>query len=335
MIAIRVDMNDTIATGHLMRCFAIADTIKEMGGEVCFITADDCPTALIKERGFKSIVLKTNWRDMEGELDVLSENLDGAEVEAILVDSYQVTEKYLEAVHNKKKVMYLDDFGDKKYSVDKLLCYAVYYESKNLRKKYGGEQLLLGCKYAPLRNEFKNLKKKKTSESIKKILLLSGGTDKHNSLGIILQNLSCLDSVNVDVVCGMMNSKYDDLKKRFADNKSLVIHKSIGNIIDYMLDADLVVSAGGTTLYELCACGTPTISYSIADNQLENVRCFDAKGLIKYAGDVRYDDIGSRIMEYIAYYNDETYRKEISREMQELVDGYGAERIARTLMEEM
>ena len=62
-----------------------------------------------------------------------------------------------------------------------------------------------------------------------------------------------------------------------------------------MKKVDVAISAGGTTLYELCACGTPTISYSFADNQLNNVKQFDEDGIIPYAGDVRYEDISLSI----------------------------------------
>ena len=62
-----------------------------------------------------------------------------------------------------------------------------------------------------------------------------------------------------------------------------------------MQEADLAISAGGTTLYELCAVGTPTICYSMADNQLDNVRQFEKDGLMYYAGDARQDGFVSGV----------------------------------------
>lgn len=41
---------------------------------------------------------------------------------------------------------------------------------------------------------------------------------------------------------------------------------------ELMQQCDMAVSAAGSTLYELCACGMPTITYVLADNQkLEKV----------------------------------------------------------------
>ena len=74
-----------------------------------------------------------------------------------------------------------------------------------------------------------------------------------------------------------------------------------------MKKADIAISAGGTTLYELCACGTPTISYSFADNQLDNVEQFQKDELIDYAGDVRktniFENVKKRLNQYTQNYD--------------------------------
>ena len=52
-IYIRVDMNEIIATGHVMRCLSVADAAREMGKETVFITADEKPVELLKGRGYE------------------------------------------------------------------------------------------------------------------------------------------------------------------------------------------------------------------------------------------------------------------------------------------
>lgn len=100
-----------------------------------------------------------------------------------------------------------------------------------------------------------------------------------------------------------------------------------------MQKADIAISAGGTTLYELCACGTPTISYAFADNQLDNVKQFQEDGLIDYAGDARIDDIAKNVNQYLKKYQDDwQLHEKKSEKMQEMVDGKGAMRLAEALM---
>ena len=111
------------------------------------------------------------------------------------------------------------------------------------------------------------------------------------------------------------------------------IHRAVTDMEVYMQRADMAVAAGGTTLYELCAVGTPTISYSFADNQLDNVRQFEEDEIIDYAGDVRQEDVIGKINIYLdRYYENQILRQERAKKMQALVDGKGARRIAEVLM---
>ena len=110
-----------------------------------------------------------------------------------------------------------------------------------------------------------------------------------------------------------------------------------------MEEADLAVSAGGTTLYELAAMGVPTITYSFADNQLRNVYQFMEDDLMDYAGDGREEknivketdiSVEERILKFYHLYDrDREMRKERSRRLQQMIDGKGAERIAALLEE--
>lgn len=47
----------------------------------------------------------------------------------MLIDSYEVTEKYLREVHNLVRVMYIDDLNINPYEVDALVCYANYWKN--------------------------------------------------------------------------------------------------------------------------------------------------------------------------------------------------------------
>ena len=96
-----------------------------------------------------------------------------------------------------------------------------------------------------------------------------------------------------------------------------------------MSRACMAVTAGGTTLYELCAMGVPTVSYSMADNQIPNVQKFHEMQLIDYTGDIRNTDVAGHISGLLEkYQEDMSLRQERSQRMQELVDGKGAARIA-------
>ena len=141
------------------------------------------------------------------------------------------------------------------------------------------------------------------------------------------------DGVQVITICGRYYEGFTELKEKYHAYSNLHFYKDINNLEEYMKSADLAISAGGTTLYELCAVGTPTISYSFADNQLYNVEQFAADGLIDYAGDVRKEDIFKKAKEiYYRYDADVAMRKERSINMHKAVDGKGAKRIAEAVL---
>lgn len=334
MLYIRTDMNDVIATGHMMRCIAIAEAAKKFGESTTFLLADAQAVALLAQRGFEYIVLNTSWKDMETELGELQKIIENQNIKSILVDSYQATPEYFKKLGMLVKTVYIDDMNVSVYPVDALICYADYWEKFNYTRQYRKAELFLGAEYIPLRQEFADCKKKNIKPQVENLLLLSGGSDRYHALKRILEYLEADQYKRVDVICGVYNLDYEMLCEKYGQQKNIYIHKSVKNIEDYMINADVAITAGGTTLYELCAVGTPAISYSMADNQLENVKSFRESGLIDCAGDARYDDVGKNVCKYLNLYRgDWSLRQKKSMEMQKKVDGKGAERIAKILKE--
>ena len=101
-----------------------------------------------------------------------------------------------------------------------------------------------------------------------------------------------------------------------------------------MLKCDIAISAAGTTLYELCACGIPTVSFSFADNQILPTETFGEKALMLNAGDSRrcesfFESLNEKLSLLIG---DCKLRQEMSRSMQSVIDGNGACRVATELI---
>ena len=110
------------------------------------------------------------------------------------------------------------------------------------------------------------------------------------------------------------------------------------------LPCDLALSPAGTTLYELCAVGVPTASFIIADNQIASANAFAQNDAIPCLGDVRTNEesIKKEAAHWVTSMNPYVrnqaasarllrYRN-ISKRMQQLVDGNGAVRIADALL---
>jgi len=319
-------MNAVIATGHVMRCLSIAEAVRERGEEVTFILSDDSGVPFISGRGFETMVLHTDWRNLEDGADRVFQTINGADV--LLVDSYSESFGLMEKVRKKAYVLYMDDLNEKVHPADGLICYAPYFVKFPYDAEYPDVDLLLGMSYAPLRPEFADCRKKNIASGLCNILILSGGSDVCEAVPQILKFLSDGCYQGIYAICGVYSAYYDRLCVEYENFEAIHILKNVSELKRYMEEADLAVTAGGSTLFELCAVGTPAISYSFADNQLLNVQAFAEQDIIPYAGDFRYDDVIGHLGAELEKIKDYKTRRLISEKMQKAADGKGAGRIA-------
>lgn len=335
-IFIRVDGNPSIGTGHVMRCLSIAEQIRNNGIEVVFITADNTISGMIQNNGFTSICLDSNWNDLDYEIDKLCTLINEKQKKLLLIDSYFVTEEYLKKLKENVKVFYIDDLNFMEYPVNSLINYNIYGKDIGYNDKYY-EHLYLGPKYAPLRDEFNNCYKR-DFKGINNILITSGGTDKYNVVGNILEylvNKEEFSSLNYYCILGRFNKNINQLNQIYGTCENIHFLIDINNMSYYMKKCDIAITAGGTTCYELCACGVPSIIYTLADNQFGVAKSFSQKGIIPYVGDVRenmaacMENLADEIKKLVVKENWDAQ----SKKMQDIVDGKGAYRIAQVLME--
>lgn len=76
----------------------------------------------------------------------------------------------------------------------------------------------------------------------------------------------------------------------------------LSDIENYMQMADLAISIGGTTLYELCTRGTPTICYIFTDNQMDNAMSFAYDDMMEYVGVLRHSGMIYRVYEKFIFF---------------------------------
>ena len=339
---IRADVNEIIATGHLMRCLAIADAARLSGIKTTFIMADDNGLELISSRGYNAIVLNTRWDDLDSEIDCFVNIIHEMKIEKLLVDSYKVTEKYLRELAKTTEVTYIDDLCEVVCPVQKLICYSKYWGYLNYEEKYTRAlkenkinripDWRMGVDYVPLRTCFSLKGEKIIKSRIETVLIMSGGTDRYGVIDNILSKLEPDKYNKIIAICGRYYPKFDMIKEKYPH---VEFYQNVTNIEVYMEMADVVISAGGTTIYELCAIGTPTIMYTIADNQIYNAERFDEEGIIAYAGDFRIqsNDVVDNIIKILNEYESDVERRRRSEKMK--IDGDGAMRIVNYIMSDL
>lgn len=330
---IRVDGNDTIATGHIMRCIAIADALKSKGEDTTFIIADEYPREIIECHGYNAICLDTAWDDMDSETGKMAELIEKEKIEKLLVDSYYATYSYLESLRNHTTVIYIDDLNSMTYPVDVVINYSSYGKM-DYKKQYSGAdtQLWFGSLYTPLRSEFFNCQYN-LRRNANRVLITTGGTDKYNmAFKTAVSMLKFNGNVELYIVAGRYNENIPHLLRLQSEHpENVYVFQNVDNMAELMQECDVAISAGGTTLFELCACGLPAVCFGFADNQLELINMMGRQYIMVNVGDIR-EDMEGKIekisVETFRLLNDVALRQSYSRRMSAITDGKGALRIA-------
>ena len=347
MIVFRADANEHIATGHVMRCLAIAQELRKRGEPCIFVLAEEKGTEFITERGFPYAVLNSRWDCPEEELPAMRKFLQEVSTEVLVVDSYQAAPKYLKTLNSWVPVLYIDDMESFFCPVSMTLHYTNFPEDASYREKYLGSntRVLSGMEFVPLREEFysdyEEYEKRKPTGNI---LVTTGGTDPyHTACGLLkavfMEEMNAalepLKQMKYHVIVGKMNPDQEELRALEEKFENIKLFFHVSNMGEMMRASDLAVSAGGTTLFELCACGIPTVCFSFADNQKEFAKTMGNKGVMLYAGDPReeYGSIAENICSgLMKLKTDSVFAGQMAEKMRRLVDGKGAARIAEELL---
>ena len=332
MIVFRADANEIIGTGHVMRCLSIARAYFKVGKEVIFVTSDHKSDELILGNGFSSICLGCSWCDIE--TDGIYGILEQHRPELVIVDSYYITEQYMRNLSRKVRTAYIDDLNAGTWDVDYLINYNVFGTTINYANYADTRtKLILGMSYAPLREEFFDIGEH-IIKDVTDILISAGGADPAKvTENIMLNTCPKWKGICFHFVVGALNPRIENIKSIAGNTENAVLHINEKDMSGLMRKCDMAVSAAGSTLYELCACGTPTICYTLADNQLLLANGFAEKGVMAYTGDCRcngrfFDELGNKLTELIS---DSDAREKLSIRMQAILDGKGAERIVKSL----
>lgn len=340
VVAIRADGNETLGMGHLMRCMSIGRALEQLGATCVFLVAQEESGAFVVERGFACEVLNTDYRDMERELSALKGLAEEYEPKLWLVDSYQITGRYLNALRKLGPVFYLDDTGEQIFEADGLINYNIYGESLGYENKCPRSmKLLLGAKYAPVKEEFKETPFA-MREDVQNVLITMGGSDKLNITGKLCQCLleKLPERVKLTLICGRFNPHLKELLQLQEDVKQVQVLVDVPDMWNRLAEADLAVAAAGSTMYELSVMGVPTVCCYYVENQRRVAEGFASKAGLCNAGNFSKEPetVLKRMTEAVlALVAEGEKRVALNERMKLVTDGCGALRMAEELMQKI
>lgn len=314
--------------GHLMRCLAIAEALNEKKIESLFICHASATTNdLVQSCGYQIQAMPpTASEDEDLALTLAASKGCGW----IVIDSYSLTSEYLNRLHLAgKKVLFLDDQAAQGLPVDFVIGngYAISKDYATILAPF--TKLLGGPAYVPLRKEFRNVSPHIVQNEVKEILITFGGEDSNNMTQKVVSALcSYPKPISLHILLGAAYRYETELHRTLSQSHiPHSVHRNVKGTLPMMSEADIAITASGTTLWELASAEIPMIIVQTADNQSKLSKYFadHQLGFVlgKYTNEALYKAMDTLY--------DPLIRRGMSRACHALVDGRGAERIANIL----
>lgn len=314
VVAFRADASLDIGTGHVMRCLTLANALRKEGVRCVFISREHPGNllSLIRDQGFEAFSLPlessvqpesvekkpshaawlgTNWaKDAQQTIAVL-----GSEsIEWLVVDHYALDARWESALKGKsKKLLVIDDLADRKHDCDLLLDQNLGRTSEHYAHLVPVRcKVLIGPKFALLRPEFSESRpyslNRRKAAVLKHLLISMGGVDKGNATSLLLDSLLDCElpkDCRITVVMGPHAPWLAEVQERAERMPwSTEVRVGVSNMASLMAESDLAIGAAGTTAWERCCIGLPTLTMVLADNQRDGATALEATGSILTIG---------------------------------------------------
>ena len=303
-VVFRVDASLNMGTGHVMRCLTLAQVLKDNGANVEFICRKHEGNLIDKVRASEFIIHElevfeetevddklahscwlgaTQQQDADDCIDILkAEKLDW-----LIVDHYALDEEWQKRLKPYcEKLMVIDDLADRKHQCDILLDQTFGRQKKDYSALTPEDcKLLLGSQYALLRPEFAKWRvcslERRNNPKFKRLLVNMGGVDVDNITENVLDELKMCNlpnDIHITIVMGGSAPHLESVEfKASTLPYKTEVKVDVGNMAEIMSNSDIAIGAAGSTTWERCCLGLPTIQIVIAKNQL-----FSAETLAHY-----------------------------------------------------
>lgn len=339
-----------------MRCLSLADGLRNTGWQTFFISRQ-MPAAfqaMLQDRGHEFCTLPdgapspdndelshSHWLGTSQSRDSLDtiRALSGRSWNWLVVDHYALDARWESALRQcVDRILVIDDLADRSHDCDILLDQNLVTA---MNSRYDGKvpsncRLLLGPRFALLKKEFANLHEsaRRRSGSARRILILMGGADMSNQTEKVVRAISEFAEIqfDVDVVVGLEHPKIEDVKL-LCEQHGFRCHVQPSNVAALMEGADISIGACGTTTWERCCLGVPTICMTLAANQVaiaEGVASYGAALHLGDAANVSEGDVSRALRRLI---DEPDLLMSLSSTSLALVDGKGVERVCDLMRE--
>lgn len=300
-----------------MRCLSLAKALKQTQKTTIIFRINKEMEPLIKTEGFQTQISETY--EQRDATQILKQNPDW-----VIFDSYLATTHYLETLQKEILLIQFDDNNDIYTPIvtDILIngnihAKTLHYQSKNQNTKF-----LLGPKYLIMRESYcKDIEIPKG----KGILITTGGSDFLHLMPKFIQALQKTSFLKKIIIGpAYEESEMEKIRKLTNNNETFkLIHKPT-SLQNPIANSEMVITAAGSTVYEVLRLRKIPLIYTLADNQEQIAKALIKKGIVSLgnAKTMNFDEVN-----LLKKMNEAVIRKKKLNSLFELIDGKGVFRI--------
>lgn len=318
-----VDMGKNVGSGHISRCISIAEKLHENKKKVIFLIKDE------KE-------LQGHFRRKKFHYKVIHKKIDQKFIKNIEKYSYlfknliidiPLKNEFVRSLTKNFHTFCIDDVGEKDIFGDVLINGQFPEKFHKYKINNKPSKIFCGSNFFILNPEFNKITRSTVSKNIQNIVLIFGGADECN---ITIKLIPILLNLKYNLTAILGPTFKNKIPKKFQNCKNLKILNNPKNLPMILNKSDLVISASGTTTYELAYLGKPCILIPTDNKQKIISKEMQKNGFGLNYG--KWDNNSERLHKFILKINDHNKMKMMSSKGKKIIDGYGLNRVVKKLL---
>ena len=368
-VVFRTDASLQMGSGHVMRCLTLADALTARGAQCHFICRalvgnflghiqrrgyavnelpapnEPVPAAVAASERYKKYrshrTVYAQWLGVSWQKDAQQTRviLEKLQPDWLVVDHYALEQQWEAALRpHFKKLMVIEDLASRVHQCDLLLDQNLGRKPQDYASLVPAQCIVLtGPHYALLLPEFAALRtyslQRREQPVFKQLLITMGGVDQPNATGQVLKTLKgCplpLDC-RISVVMGRQAPWLEQVRAQAQDMPwPTEVLVNISDMALRMADSDLAIGAAGSTSWERCCLGLPTLMVVLAENQRPNAQALQGAQAVLLIGDV--SDIAIQLPLAIDASTSRHRLRDISSAAAAITDGQGVGDVLRAM----
>ncbi|MBU1191890.1 MAG: UDP-2,4-diacetamido-2,4,6-trideoxy-beta-L-altropyranose hydrolase [Gammaproteobacteria bacterium] len=333
----RADASPALGSGHVMRCLALADALITRGWRIGFACSPETLTT-VPQLGMATLDILVIDASVEQEPVQLARHW--AHADWLVVDHYRRDADFETACRPwASHIFVIDDLANRAHNADCLLDMTLGRDAADYAQLVSGTcQFLLGTDYALTRPQFvqaraDSLSRRLNKTAVQRLLISLGATDPVNATGFVLEALAESDGAfEIDVVLSSAAACLDQVREQAARLSQVTrLQIDVADMSGLMQQADLSIGACGTTAWERCILGLPTVAIVTGDDQRRIAAALQQAGAAHVCGwHADLDQAALRAaIEQLCTHPEELNEMSVRAAM--VCDGRGAQRVAEYL----